>query len=247
MSLTRRLIARLDVKPPKLVKGIQLEGFRVMGEPRAFAERYYADGIDEIQYQDVVASLYGRNSLADLVRETCAKVFVPVCVGGGVRTVDDIRALVNAGAEKVVINTAAVARPELIGEAARAFGCQAVCVAIEYIGTECFTDCGREHTNKSVSDWARRAVDYGAGELLLTSGERDGRGAGMDLDTIAAISAMVRVPVIAHGGAGNPEHIVEAFLAGADGVAVGSILHYNRFTVQQIKQHAASRGIEMRL
>ena len=233
--LAKRVIARLDIKPPNLVKGIMLEGLRVMGNPNDFARRYYTHGVDELIFMDVDASLDGRCSLEDLVRRTSEGVFVPLTVGGGIRTVDDMRRMLKSGADKVAINTAAIARPELISEAARQFGSQAIVVAIEYAGDKCFTDCGREHTGRTVLSWAREAEHLGAGEIMLTSIARDGTKRGYDLETIEKVATMVKIPVIAHGGAGKPEHLGEAASAGADGLVVATVLHYGTFTVADLK------------
>jgi len=234
--LRKRVIARLDIKAPNLVKGIQLEGLRVMGDPAVFAKRYYDQGVDEIMYQDTVASLYGRNGLADLVRRTSENVFVPLTVGGGLRSVEDIHTMLMAGADKVCINTAAVKRPLLLSEGAKRFGSQAIVCAIEYIDGKAMTDNGREQTGLDAYDWARKAVDYGAGELLLTSIARDGGRKGYDLDFITKIAKAVGVPVVAHGGCWTAEHIGAAADAGADGMAVASALHYNQLTVADLKK-----------
>lgn len=242
-----RLIARLDIKAPNLVKGVRLEGLRVIGDPAEHAARYVAQGADEIHYQDIVASLYNRNSIADLVRATAERIFVPLTVGGGVRSVADIRALLRAGADKVCINTAAVHRPEFIREAASTFGSQCVVVAIEAIRQapgrwEAFTDNGREHTGLDARDWARRAVELGAGEILLTSVDREGTAKGMDLDFIRTVGADLPVPVVAHGGAGDPAHLPAAAALGVDAIAVAHLLHYGKATVGQLKQALADAG-----
>lgn len=247
-----RLIARLDIKAPNLVKGIRLEGLRVIGDPAEHAARYVAQGADEIHYQDIVASLYNRNSIADLVRATAERIFVPLTVGGGIRSVADIRALLRAGADKVCINTAAVRRPEFIHEAATTFGSQCVVVAIEAIkqtdGTwKAFTDNGREHTGLNARDWALRAVEMGAGEILLTSVDREGLGKGMDLDFIRALARDVPVPVVAHGGVGEPQHLVEAAALGVDAIAVAGVLHYKKFTVGQLKAALNAAGHLVRI
>ena len=231
-----RVIPRLDIKGPNLVKGIHLEGLRVLGKPEEFARLYYEAGADELLYQDAVASLYGRNSLLDIVARTAAEVFIPLCVGGGLRTVDDIRQVLRAGADKVSINTAAIERPELITEAARSFGSSTVVVCLEVIKQsdghyECFTDSGRQATGIDALEWAVRATDLGAGELLVTSVDRDGTGRGFDLDLMKSISDAVSTPVIAHGGAGEPDHVVEVIeSAGADAVCIASLLHYDAIT-----------------
>lgn len=247
-----RVIARLDVKGPNLVKGIHLEGLRVMGDPRAFARRYYEAGIDEILYIDIVASLYGRNNILDVVRRTAADVFVPLTVGGGLRSVDDVRDALRAGADKVAINTAAVARPGLIREVAEAFGSQCVVVSIQTkkLGPdrwEAYTDNGREKTGLDALEWARRAEALGAGELLVTSVDREGTRKGIELDFLRRLTAVVGIPVIAGGGVGAPEHVREAIVEGAaDAVAVASILHYGAHTVGAIKSALAEAGVAVR-
>ena len=199
-----RLIPRLDVKGKNLIKGIHLEGLRVIGDPQAFARKYYEDGADELLYVDVVASLYGRNSLHDIVRRTAQDVFVPLTVTGGLRSVDDVREMLRAGADKVGINTAATKRPELIREVARKFGSQCMVLSIEAKRTsagkwEAFTDNGREPTGLDVVEWAQRGVELGAGEILLTSVDQEGTRDGFDTDLIAAVASVVPVPVIASG------------------------------------------------
>jgi cyclase len=230
--MTVRIIPRLDIKGPNLVKGIHLEGLRVLGKPEEFARLYYEAGADELLYQDAVASLYGRNSLLDIVERTAREIFIPLCVGGGLRTVDDIRRVLRAGADKVSINTAAIERPELITEAARSFGSSTVVVCLEVIKQsdgryECFTDSGRQATGIDALEWAVRATELGAGELLITSVDRDGTGRGFDVALTKSIAAAVPTPVIAHGGAGTADHVVEIFEdAGADAACVASLLHY---------------------
>lgn len=247
-----RVIARLDVKGPNLVKGIRLEGLRVMGDPGTFARRYYQDGIDEILYVDIVASLYGRNNILDVVRRTAEDVFVPLTVGGGLRSIDDVRDALRSGADKVAINTAAVARPELIREVAEAFGSQCVVVEIQTkkIGPdrwEAYTDNGRERTGLDALEWARRAEALGAGELLVTSVDREGTRKGIELEFLRRLTAAVAIPVIACGGAGAPEHAREAIVdGGADAVAVASILHYATHSVGAIKSALVEAGVAMR-
>ncbi len=245
-----RVIARLDIKGPNLVKGIHLEGLRVMGDPAAHALRYYQDGIDEIIYIDIVASLYGRNNLADVVARTAAELFVPFTVGGGVRSLDDITMLLRAGADKVAINTAAVRRPELIAEAARVFGAQCLVLSVEAkrqaSGWEAYTDNGRERTGRDVLEWVRQAVDLGAGEVLLTSVDREGTRRGFDLGLLEQVAAAVPVPVVASGGAGSLDHVDEAFRTGVNGVAVASLFHQGKLTVSALKDGLSARGHEVR-
>lgn len=247
-----RLIARLDVKGANLIKGIHLEGLRVVGDPNEHARRYYEAGADELIYMDVVASLYGRNSLTDIVRHTADEVFVPLTVGGGVRSVDDVELLLRSGADKVAVNTAAVARPELITEIARRFGAQCTVLSVEAKRQapdrwEAYTDNGREHTGLDVVEWTRRAVQLGAGEVLLTSVDREGTRAGFDVDLVRAVSAAVDVPVIASGGAGTLEHLVEVVREGAaDAVAVADAIHYDRITFAEMRAALADAGFEVR-
>ena len=228
-----RIIPRLDIKGPNVVKGVHLEGLRVLGRPELFARRYYAEGADELLYMDTVASLYGRNSLEDIVRRTAEEVFVPLTVGGGVRTVEDVRRLLRAGADKVAINTAAIRNPRLIAEAADAFGAQCIVLSIEASRNpdgryECLTDNGRERTGREVLDWVEEAVRLGAGEVLLTSVDREGTGRGFDLELTQRIATAVGVPVIAAGGAGTVDHVRAAVADGrADAVCIASLLHYH--------------------
>lgn len=247
-----RLIARLDIKAPNLVKGIHLEGLRVIGTPSEFARTYFEQGVDEIHYQDIVASLYNRSSIVDLVKETAQHVFVPITVGGGVRTMEDIQMLLRAGADKVCINTAAVLRPEFITEAARTYGSQCIVVAIETLRQtngrhEAFTNNGRQKTGLNAYDWAMRAIELGAGELLLTSVNNEGTKRGFELDFAKAIIAQAPVPVVVHGGAGSPAHLVEAARAGASGVAIANLLHYRTYSVRQLKEALAAADVEVRL
>ncbi|MCW8129553.1 MAG: imidazole glycerol phosphate synthase cyclase subunit [Planctomycetota bacterium] len=246
-----RVIPRLDIKAPNLVKGIRLEGLRVLGKPSDFAQSYFEQGADELIYQDIVASLYGRNNIVELVRETAERIFVPLTVGGGVRTIMDIQNLLRAGADKVCINTAATTRPAFIKEAAKIFGTQCIVVAVEAIRKpdgrwEAFTNNGREHTGLDARDWSMRAVDLGCGELLITSVDREGTKKGYDLDLIAAIAPNVPIPVLVHGGAGSLQDLVEAAKLGIDGLVVSSLLHYRVHTVAELKAHLVQAGVEVR-
>lgn len=247
-----RIIPRLDIKAPNLVKGVRLEGLRVLGNPAVFAAKYFAEGADELYYQDIVASLYGRSNIIDLIKETADHIFVPLTVGGGIRTLRDIQQILRAGADKVCLNTAAVGRPAFITEAANSFGTQCVVVAIETIRQpdgrwKAFTDNGREHTGLDAYDWAMRAVELGAGELLLTSVDREGTFKGFETEFIAKIACQVPVPVVVHGGAGTLDHLDAVAALGVDGVAIAGMLHYNRSNVREIKQHLLSRGIAVRI
>ena len=233
MSLAVRIIPRLDIKGPNLVKGVQLEGLRVLGKPEYFARYYYEHGADELLYQDAVASLYGRNSLLDIVKKTATRMFIPLTVGGGLRTIDDIRQVLRAGADKVSINTEAIKRPQLIREASRAFGSSTIVVSIEAIRKsagvyEAYVDYGRESTGVDPFDWALQAVELGAGELMVTAIDREGTGSGYDCELIAKISESVPIPVIAAGGVGCAEHVHEGVVHGkANALSMASILHYD--------------------
>jgi len=244
MSLLR-LIARLDIKGSNVVKGIQMEGLRVVGKPEEMAKRYAEEGADEILYMDTVASLYGRNQLEALLEKTCEEVFVPITVGGGIRSVQDARRLFNAGADKVAINTAALSNPDLINEMADKFGSQAVVVSIEAKRSgesyECYVDNGRQRTGVVVNSWVDQAIARGAGELLLASVDRDGTRRGFDTTLISAIAPHVPVPVTAAGGMGTLEHLKDVLVNGkADAVAVASALHYGKTTFAAMREYAAS-------
>ncbi len=227
-----RLIPRLDIKGPNLVKGIHLEGVRVLGKPEQYAKYYYEDGADELLYMDVVASLYGRNSLHDIIERTAKEIFIPLTVGGGIRSIDDIKSILRAGADKVSINTAAVKTPNLIKEASHIFGSSTIVVAIEAIRQSdgnfyAFTDNGRERTELEVVNWAKTVENLGAGEIILTSVDREGTGKGFDLELISKVTKAVSIPLVAHGGAGSLEHIKEAIREGqASAISIASMLHY---------------------
>jgi imidazole glycerol-phosphate synthase subunit HisF len=247
-----RLIARLDVKGRNLIKGVHLEGLRVIGDPNEHARRYYEQGADELIYMDCVASLYGRNNLQDIVERTAKDVFVPVTVGGGVRSVEDAAVLLRSGADKVAVNTAAVARPELISEIARIFGSQCVVVSIEAkrreTSWEAYTDNGRERSGRDAVEWIKQAVSLGAGEVLLTSVDREGTRKGFDVELVHAVTRQVSVPVIASGGMGAFEHFAQVVHEGeADAVAVADMLHHRRSSIGEIRQFALSQGIDVRV
>jgi cyclase len=227
-----RVIPRLDIKGPNLVKGVHLEGLRVLGKPEQFARQYYEQGADELLYMDVVASLYGRNSLLEIIERTSREIFIPLTVGGGLRTLDDIRGVLRAGADKVAINTAAIRRPAFIREAAQRFGSSTIIVSIEAIrkpdgSFEAYTDNGRERTGVDALGWARQAAELGAGELMVTSIDREGTGTGFDVELTRAMAAAVSIPVIACGGAGTVDHVASVITQGkADAICLASMLHY---------------------
>jgi cyclase len=228
-----RVIARLDIKGPNLVKGIHLEGLRVLGKPEDFAKHYYENGADELMYMDVVASLYERNSLEDIIKKTAKEIFIPLTVGGGLRTIEDIRAALKAGADKVSLNTAAIKNPSIIQEASKKFGSSTIVVAIEAIQQAdgnylAFIDNGREHTGVEVIQWAKKVEELGAGEIVITSVDREGTGKGFDIELTKKVATTVSIPVIAHGGPGSVKHISEVVREGkADAIAVASMIHYD--------------------
>lgn len=246
-----RIIARLDVKAPNLIKGVHLEGLRKLGDPREFAERYYRDGIDEIIYIDAVASLYERNTITDLVRHTASNVFIPITAGGGVRSVDNARDLLRAGADKVAVNTAALKRPELINEISTAFGAQCMVLSVQakWQGTywEAYCDQGRQHSGRDVMDWVLEAQELGAGEVLLTSIDCEGTQKGFDLPLTRRVAEALKIPVIASGGMGTFSHFQAVVEEGhADAVAMAHVLHYGKTTVAEIRASAKSAGIDVR-
>jgi imidazole glycerol-phosphate synthase subunit HisF len=247
-----RLIARLDIKGPNLIKGIHLEGLRVMGSPNEHALRYYQQGADELIYMDCVASLYGRNHLGDIIKAAAKDIFVPMTVGGGIRSVDDATEILRAGADKVAVNTAAVANPQLINLISQRFGSQCMVLSIEakQVGPdrwEVYTENGRERTGLDVIAWVKHGVAMGAGEILLTSVDREGTRKGFDISLVKAVAAEVAVPVIASGGMGNPEHLLSVINEGAaDAVAMADILHYKRAEIGTIRAEAKNAGLGVR-
>jgi imidazole glycerol-phosphate synthase subunit HisF len=247
-----RIIPRLDIKGKNLIKGIQLEGLRVIGDPQEFAIGYYEAGADELIYMDIVASLYGRNNLSDIIRRAADQVFIPITVGGGIRSVDDARHILRSGADKVAINTAAICRPELISEIARHFGSQAMVLSIEAKQVaqgkwEAYTHNGRERTGLDVVQWVRRGVEIGAGEILLTSVDREGTRKGFDIELIRQVSDAVPVPVIASGGMGSIEDFLTAAQLGhPDAISMADVLHYNRVRLGDIRADALKAGLAVR-
>lgn len=247
-----RLIARLDIKGPNLIKGVHLEGLRVIGSPAEHALRYYQQGVDELLYMDCVASLYGRNHLGDIVRSAAKNIFVPMTVGGGIRSVDDATQILRAGADKVAVNTAAVANPKLIADIARRFGSQCMVLSVEakQIGIgrwEVYTDNGRERTGLDVIEWVKRGASMGAGEILLTSVDYEGTRKGFDIELVRAVTSEVMVPVIASGGMGKAGDLVAVVHeGGADAVAMADILHYKRADICDIRTHARAAGLSVR-
>jgi cyclase len=255
--LCKRLIPCLDVKDGRVVKGVQFVDLRDAGDPVVAAQAYDAQGADELVFLDITASHEGRAIMLDVVRRTAEGIYMPLTVGGGVRALDDVRTLLRAGADKVSLNTAAVERPDLIGEAARAFGSQCIVVAIDAKQVapaggparwEVYTHGGRRATGRDAVGWAREVQDLGAGEILLTSMDRDGTGDGYDLPLTRAVSEAVTVPVIASGGVGALEHLYGGIVDGrADAVLVASLFHFGRHTVSEAKAYLRERGVAVRL
>jgi len=252
MPLAKRVIPCLDVTAGRVVKGVNFVGLRDAGDPVEIAARYDEQGADELCFLDITASSDERDILLHVIEAVAQRVFIPLTVGGGVRRVEDVRRLLNAGADKVSINTAAVQDPQLVREASGIVGCQCIVVAIDAkkkgASWEVFTHGGRKPTGLDAVDWAKRMQQAGAGEILLTSMDRDGTKDGFDLGLTAAVSCAVEVPVIASGGVGKLEHFAEGVLAGrADAVLAASVFHFGEFTVREAKEHMRSRGIEVRL
>ncbi len=246
-----RLVARLDVKAPNLVKGIQQEGLRKLGNPNDYARKYYTDGIDEIYYEDIVASLYERNNILEIVEQTTKDVFVPVTVGGGLRTIDDVAAVLEVGADKVAINTAAIKDPRIITAVANRFGSQCMVLSIQakrqHDGWEAYFDNAREHSGLDVINWVKEGEKLGAGEIILTSVDQDGTAAGFDLDLVKAVTEQVDIPVIASGGMGCLSDLKAVVrFGGADAVAMAHVLHYGLYCVSDVRKYCMDAGIPVR-
>ena len=247
---TIRIIPRLDVKGPNLVKGIHLEGLRVLGNPNVFAKYYYENGADELLYSDVVASLFERNSLSEVISSTAKEIFIPITVAGGIRTLEDIKNILRVGADKVSLNTAVIKNPDLIEKASRMFGSSTIVVTIEAIKESegkyfAYTDNGREITGIEVVEWAKKVESLGAGEIIITSVDKEGTGEGFDIDLTRMVSESVSIPVIAHGGAGTPQDVVDVVKKGkADAVSLASILHYGIISKQNFEKNSDEGNIE---
>jgi cyclase len=247
-----RLIPRLDIKGENIIKGIHLEGLRVIGDPQEYALKYYLGGADELIYMDIVASLYGRNNLSEIISRAASNIFIPMTVGGGIRTVDDVQRMLRSGADKVAINTAAIAEPDLITKVSRRFGSQCMVLSIEAKlqtdgSWEAYTDNGRERTGVDVLKWAIKGVELGAGEILLTSIDQEGTGKGFDIELVKLVSGSVPVPVIASGGMGSPQDMMDVVNKGmADAVAMADILHYDKMELCKIREMAHEAGIHVR-
>ncbi|MEW5891899.1 MAG: imidazole glycerol phosphate synthase subunit HisF [Pseudomonadota bacterium] len=256
MGLAKRIIPCLDVTAGRVVKGVQFVELRDAGDPVEIARRYDEQGADELTFLDITASSDERDIILHIIEQVAAQVFIPLTVGGGVRSVEDVRRLLNAGADKVSINTSAVLNPQLVRDAADRYGNQCIVVAIDAKRVpgsvepkwEVFTHGGRKATGLDAVEWARKMQAHGAGEILLTSMDRDGAKTGFDLELTRAIADAVEVPVIASGGVGNLQHLVDGVkIGGADAVLAASIFHFGEYTVRQAKEYMAQHGIEMRL
>ncbi len=237
-----RLIARLDIKSSNLVKPINLEGLRVVGEPNVFAKKYYKEGVDELIFMDCVATLYGRNNLSSIIKKATKDIFIPITVGGGIRNLDDAKNILNCGADKVAVNTAAVNNPEFISELANAIGSQSVVLSIEAKKRnknywEVYTSNGREPTGLNAYDWIKKAVKLGAGEILLTSVDKEGTRKGFDVELMNMVSNATDVPIIASGGFGKVDHLAEVINLGqVDAIAIADAIHYKRISVSDLKK-----------
>ncbi len=257
MGLAKRIIPCLDVNGGRVVKGVNFVDIRDAGDPVEIARRYDQAGADELTFLDITATAEERETIVPIVEQVASQVFIPLTVGGGIRSIADMRRMLNAGADKVSINSAAVARPELVQEAAQHFGSQCIVVAIDVkavttVGGTCcwevFTHGGRRATGIDALAWARRMADYGAGEILLTSMDRDGTKAGFDLEVTRAVSETVDIPVIASGGVGTLQHLADGILLGkADAVLAASIFHFGEYTIEQAKRYLQAQGIAVRL
>ncbi len=247
----KRIIPCLDVKDGRVVKGVNFVGLKDAGDPVEVAKRYNEEGADELTFLDITASHEERDTIVHIVEQVAKEVFIPLTVGGGIRKLEDIYRLLAVGCDKVSVNSAAIKRPELIDEGAKRFGSQCIVVAIDVKKTgdqyNVYLNGGRVDTGINALDWAREAVDRGAGEILLTSMDADGTKAGFDLSITSQISHMVNVPVIASGGAGTMEHIKEAFESGADAALAASIFHYREIDIMDLKRYLSSEGIPVRL
>ena len=251
--MRRRIISRLDVKMQHLIKGMRLEGWRKVGDPEEKALQYYAQGVDELIYMDVVASLYERNNLADIVERVASQVFIPITVGGGISSLAAVKELLAVGADKVAINTAATKNPELITDIAGTYGAQATVLSIEAKslpggGWEAMTDNGRNHTGRDVVEWAKEGESRGAGEIFVTSVDQDGTGLGMDLPLIDAVANAVNIPVIACGGVSKTAHVTQTFgqVERLSAIAMARALHYDQATLSDVRVACAEAGIDVR-
>ena len=246
-----RIIARLDIKNSNLIKSINFEGLKVLGNPNKFAKKYYDEGADELIFMDLVASLYNRNSLHDIIKEASKNIFIPFTVGGGIRTIDDALKIFDSGADKIAVNTAAIKNPKLISNLANRFGSQAIVVSIEAKKQkdmwEAYIESGREHTGINVENWVKKASDLGAGEFLITSVDREGTNKGFDTELLKLITNKTNLPVIASGGFGKLNDIKESFIdSKVDAIAIADAIHYNKFNLRDIRNEALKLNLKVR-
>ena len=248
-----RLIARLDIKNDALIKGVHLEGLRVVGDPVERALAYFSDGIDELLLIDSVASLYQRNNLAEIICKICRRIFVPVTVGGGIRTVDDAQKLFDVGADKIAVNSAAISDPRLLSKLVSRFGAQAVVLSVQAKKNMydpgrwiAMTDNGRENSNRCVVSWLQEAKSYGFGEVLLTSIDREGTGSGFDIDLLDTILPSVDAPILVSGGFGTSSHALQCYKSGAQAAVLAQSLHYNKIEINSVKSALSRYGIPVR-
>lgn len=246
-----RLVARLDIKNEFVIKGIHLEGLRKVGDPVEFAKKYYLEGIDEILLMDAVASLYERNNLFHILEKACREVFIPITIGGGIRSIGDIDQALKSGADKISLNTQAIKQPGLIKQAAEIYGSQCIVASVEAKRKkghwEAYIDNGREETGKNVLEWVSELEQLGAGEILLTSVDQEGTKKGFDIELVHAVCERVQIPVIVSGGMGKAHHINDLIKgSNPDAVAMASVLHYNLIPVQELKEHLKSTGVNIR-
>lgn len=246
-----RIIPRLDIKGPNLIKSINLEGLRIVGNPNEYAIDYYNHGADELIFMDLVASLYNRKSIHEIIKLACKNIFIPFTVGGGIRSIDDALKIFNSGADKISINTKAVQLPNLISQLSKRFGSQAIVLSVEAkkimdFKWQVYIESGREQTNLDVLEWIKKAIDLGAGEILLTSVDREGTCKGFDIDLIKSVSEVTKVPIIASGGFGKLEDVDLAYRAGADAISIGYMLHYKKIKLKEIRDYAIKSNYNVR-
>ena len=246
-----RIIARLDIKNSNLIKSINFEGLKVLGNPNKFAKKYYEEGADELIFMDLVASLYNRNSLHEIIKKASENIFIPFTVGGGIRTIDDALKIFDSGADKIAVNTAAVKNPKLINNLAKRFGSQAIVASIEAKKQnnmwEVYIESGREHTGVNVENWVKKVSDLGAGEILITSVDREGTNKGFDTELLKLITSKTNLPVIASGGFGKLKDIKEALIESkVDAIAIADAIHYNKFNIRDIRSEALNLNLKVR-
>lgn len=247
-----RLVARLDIKGPNLIKGVNLEGLKIIGEPNKYALDYYKAGIDELIFMDVVASLYGRNQLSEIIKKATKDVFIPITVGGGIRNINDANDVLRFGADKIAINSAAIKNPKLITDLANKFGSQSVVLSVEAKKIkndfwEAYSNNGRERSGLNVIDWIKKGISYGAGEILLTSVDQEGTGKGFDINLINAVLKVTQVPIILSGGLGKINHMIDVVKeTGVEAIAAANVFHTNKISVKEMRKAAINNQFNVR-